>query len=51
MTPEKAPAGAMVIIMIRHKRTSETIKYKLADRLPAKAGGVKSNPRPEGTKL
>ena len=28
---EKAPAGAMAVIIIRHKRTGEAVKYTVAD--------------------
>jgi formylmethanofuran dehydrogenase subunit E len=31
IAPEKAPAGAMAVIVIHHKQTSETIKYTVAD--------------------
>ena len=31
IAPEKAPAGAMAVIIIRNKQTGEAIKYTVAD--------------------
>ena len=31
VAPEKAPAGAMAVIIIRHKQTGEAVKYTVAE--------------------
>lgn len=31
IAPEKAPAGAMAVIIIRHKQTGKAVKYTVAD--------------------
>jgi formylmethanofuran dehydrogenase subunit E len=31
IAPEKAPAGALAVIVVRHKQTGQTVKYTIAD--------------------
>ena len=45
ISPDKAPDGAMAVIVIRNRQTGEGLKYTIADEwLPKVLGWIKSDP-------
>jgi formylmethanofuran dehydrogenase subunit E len=45
ISPDKAPEGAMAVIVIRNRKTGEGLKYTIADEwLPRILGWIKSDP-------
>ena len=45
ISPDKAPDGAMAVIVIRNRRTGEGLRYTIADEwLPKILGWIKSDP-------
>ena len=45
ISPDKAPDGAMAVIVIRNRKTGEGLKYTIADEwLPKILGWIKSDP-------
>jgi formylmethanofuran dehydrogenase subunit E len=45
ISPDKAPDGAMAVVVIRNRKTGEALKYTIADEwLPKILGWIKSDP-------
>jgi hypothetical protein len=47
ISPEKAPDGAMAVIVFRNRKTGEGLRYTISDEwLPRILGWIKSDPSP-----